>query len=59
MSDAPSPCINICRITAATGWCEGCRRTMAEIAGWPGYGPAQRREVLARVAARAGPASRA
>lgn len=59
MSDAPSPCIQVCRIVPATGWCEGCHRTMAEIAGWPGYAPAQRREVLARVAARGAPAGRA
>ena len=27
-----SPCINICRMHAATGWCEGCARTIDEIA---------------------------
>ena len=32
--EVPSPCISICRINAATGWCEGCFRTGAEIAGW-------------------------
>ncbi len=29
-----SPCINICRMNDATGWCEGCLRTLDEIAGW-------------------------
>jgi len=29
-----SPCINICRIEDATGWCEGCLRTIEEIAAW-------------------------
>ena len=29
-----SPCVNICRMDAATGWCEGCRRTIDEIAAW-------------------------
>jgi len=29
-----SPCIDICRFDAATGWCEGCGRTRGEIAGW-------------------------
>jgi len=29
-----SPCINICRIDDATGWCEGCLRTIDEIAAW-------------------------
>ena len=31
---APSPCINVCRMDAASGLCEGCARTLAEIAGW-------------------------
>ena len=30
----PSPCINVCRMNARTGWCEGCWRTIDEIAGW-------------------------
>ena len=30
----PSPCISVCRIDPATGWCEGCYRTIDEIAHW-------------------------
>lgn len=30
----PSPCTNICRIDARTGWCEGCVRTLDEIVAW-------------------------
>lgn len=30
----PSPCIDVCRMDPATGWCEGCRRTLDEIAAW-------------------------
>ena len=30
----PSPCTSVCRIAPATGWCEGCFRTLDEIAGW-------------------------
>jgi len=30
----PSPCTSVCRIDAATGWCEGCLRNLDEIAGW-------------------------
>jgi uncharacterized protein len=30
----PSPCINICRMNEATGLCDGCLRTIDEIAGW-------------------------
>jgi predicted Fe-S protein YdhL (DUF1289 family) len=25
----------VCRIDAATGWCEGCLRTLDEITAWP------------------------
>ena len=32
--DVPSPCISICRMSASTGWCEGCFRSSDEIAGW-------------------------
>ena len=31
---APSPCISVCRMDGATGLCEGCYRTLDEIAGW-------------------------
>ncbi|HUG23448.1 DUF1289 domain-containing protein [Piscinibacter sp.] len=30
----PSPCTSVCRMNAATGWCEGCYRTIDEIAAW-------------------------
>ena len=33
----PSPCINVCRMDASTGWCEGCLRTIDEIAGWSSF----------------------
>lgn len=29
-----SPCVSVCRIDPRTGWCEGCRRTVDEIAAW-------------------------
>jgi len=32
----PSPCISVCRMDAATGLCEGCYRTLDEIAQWSG-----------------------
>lgn len=31
----PSPCTGVCRIEPASGECEGCRRTLIEIADWP------------------------
>jgi hypothetical protein len=30
----PSPCISVCRIEPGSGWCEGCYRTIDEIARW-------------------------
>ena len=42
-----SPCTNVCRIDAATGWCEGCRRTLTEIAAWSSLDDAARRAVWA------------
>jgi predicted Fe-S protein YdhL (DUF1289 family) len=42
-----SPCINICRMDAATGWCEGCLRTIDEIAAWGALSDDARRAMLA------------
>ncbi|CAM2191294.1 DUF1289 domain-containing protein [Paraburkholderia sp. A1RI_3L] len=41
----PSPCINVCKMSAATGWCEGCLRTIDEIAGWSSLDDAAKRAV--------------
>ena len=30
----PSPCISVCRMDEASGLCEGCMRTLEEIAAW-------------------------
>jgi uncharacterized protein len=30
----PSPCTGVCRIDPRSGWCEGCARTLDEIAAW-------------------------
>lgn len=30
----PSPCNNVCRINVASGYCEGCWRTIDEIGRW-------------------------
>ena len=51
-SPVPSPCINVCRMDASTGWCEGCFRTLDEIAAWSTLDDAARRAVWARLADR-------
>ena len=48
----PSPCINVCRIDAATSRCLGCRRTLDEIAAWSRMDDAARRAVWAQLPAR-------
>ena len=30
----PSPCQSVCVMHPGTGWCEGCLRTLDEIAAW-------------------------
>jgi uncharacterized protein len=41
----PSPCISVCRMDASTGWCEGCLRTIDEIAGWSTFDDEAKRAV--------------
>ena len=48
----PSPCTNVCRLDASTGWCEGCLRTMDEIAAWGSIDDATRREIWKRLPGR-------
>jgi predicted Fe-S protein YdhL (DUF1289 family) len=48
----PSPCINVCRMDGATGWCEGCQRTLQEIAAWGGLGEAGKRAIWQALPAR-------
>jgi hypothetical protein len=50
--EVASPCIDVCRIDAASGYCEGCRRSLEEVASWSAYGPAEKRAVLALLPAR-------
>jgi hypothetical protein len=49
---AASPCINVCQMDGATGWCRGCLRTIDEIAAWGRLDEAGRRGVLAQLASR-------
>ncbi len=48
----PSPCLNVCRMDASTGWCEGCLRTIDEIAGWSIYDDHEKRAVWEALEAR-------
>ena len=44
-----SPCIDVCRIDEATGYCVGCQRTMEEIGRWRDMTDGQRLAVLNRL----------
>jgi len=47
-----SPCVNICSIDRASGWCEGCGRSLDEIARWGQTDDADRAAVWAALPAR-------
>lgn len=34
VQSVPSPCVGVCKMDAAKGWCTGCFRTLDEIAAW-------------------------
>jgi uncharacterized protein len=44
-----SPCTGVCRMRADGAWCEGCSRTLDEIAAWSHMDDAQRRAVWHRL----------
>ena len=48
-----SPCISVCRMDAATGWCEGCLRRLEEIGRWSSMDETARRAVWQRIGERA------
>jgi predicted Fe-S protein YdhL (DUF1289 family) len=48
----PSPCVGICLMDPATRLCRGCLRRVEEIAAWYGASVAEKRDILARIAAR-------
>ena len=52
----PSPCISVCRIDPQTSLCEGCTRTLEEIATWSRLDTDARIAVWDRIEARRAPA---
>ncbi len=52
-SDVPSPCVSVCQMDSATGWCAGCLRTLDEIAVWARLAEGPRRAVWQGLSARA------
>jgi len=48
----PSPCINVCRMNPQTQLCEGCFRTLDEIAAWSALGDVEKSALLAQLPSR-------
>jgi predicted Fe-S protein YdhL (DUF1289 family) len=48
----PSPCTDVCRIDPDSGWCEGCFRSIDEIAAWGALDDRARRDVWKRLPGR-------
>jgi predicted Fe-S protein YdhL (DUF1289 family) len=51
--DLPSPCVSICRMDAASGFCQGCLRTIEEIGAWSRIGDAEKRGIWRAIELRA------
>lgn len=52
MTTIETPCILVCSIDPASGYCFGCGRTSDEIVAWTSYTPEERRKVMAALADR-------
>ncbi|MCT8003653.1 DUF1289 domain-containing protein [Sphingomonas sanguinis] len=50
--DLASPCVLVCTMDKATGWCLGCARTIREISNWSAKPAEERRAILAALPAR-------
>ena len=49
MTTASTPCIKVCIIDPASKLCEGCGRTLAEIAQWGRLSEAERLKIMAEL----------
>jgi len=47
--EVASPCTNVCRMNLATGLCEGCFRTLDEIAAWSAMADVEKRAVRVKL----------
>lgn len=54
-----SPCVKVCVIEPDTGFCQGCRRTLAEIAAWSTMTSTQRLGIMDLLGARNGASNKA
>lgn len=54
--NVPSPCRSVCRMDAQNALCEGCFRTLEEIATWSSASPTERQAVWTHIRQRLGQA---
>ncbi len=47
-----TPCVDVCVIDPSTKLCEGCGRSLDEIAAWAAFTPAERRRIMAELPVR-------
>jgi predicted Fe-S protein YdhL (DUF1289 family) len=50
-----TPCVKVCAVDGASGYCLGCRRTLPEIAGWARLSDAERETIMAALPDRPDP----
>ena len=50
-----SPCNKVCVVDPVSSLCSGCGRTLAEIGGWIGFTPDERRRIMAELPQRLAP----
>ena len=50
-----TPCVKVCAVDGQTGFCLGCRRTLAEIAGWSRLSDEERAAIMAALPQRPDP----
>ena len=51
-TEIESPCIGVCAMDEATGFCLGCYRTLYEIKQWWDLGNAQKQQIIVEANAR-------
>jgi uncharacterized protein len=52
MTPVPSPCINLCEMDQASGFCRGCMRTIDEIMAWGQSSEQAKRAIWEQIRAR-------
>ena len=50
-----TPCVKVCAVDGASGYCLGCRRTLPEIAGWARLSDEERATIMAALPDRPDP----